>query len=239
MPAASKAIKVHQSINNIIKAFGSKPIEKDKTNSFQRYQYRGIEDVLLALNPLLVEHKLNIIPRVTDRETILGTTKKGENQYSTRLTIDYEIVHIEDGSSVVATLTGEASDTSDKSHNKAMSNAYKYMAFQVFCIPTEGAQNDIEETSPEVASQPAPVQQQQQQTSPTTSNEGLQQACRDWLDSIKDVHKVVVTPAMATTLAFQKHGNKELQTIVNYLGDLSMRLSTNNINDNERKMLNL
>jgi hypothetical protein len=44
---------------------------------------------------------------------------------------------------------GEAMDSGDKSTNKAMSAAYKYAAFQSFCIPTEG-DNDSENQTHEV-----------------------------------------------------------------------------------------
>jgi hypothetical protein len=41
-------------------------------------------------------------------------------------------------------------DSGDKATNKAMSAAYKYMAFQTFAIPTEG-ENDADHQTHEVA----------------------------------------------------------------------------------------
>jgi hypothetical protein len=41
-------------------------------------------------------------------------------------------------------------DSGDKATNKAMSAAFKYAAFQAFCIPTEG-DNDADAHTPEVA----------------------------------------------------------------------------------------
>jgi hypothetical protein len=46
-------------------------------------------------------------------------------------------------------MIGEAMDSGDKSSNKAMSAAYKYAAFQAFCIPTEG-DNDADATTHDV-----------------------------------------------------------------------------------------
>ena len=46
-----------------------------------------------------------------------------------------------DGSSVIAETVGEGLDMSDKASNKAMSAAYKYALFQVFCIPTAEAKD--------------------------------------------------------------------------------------------------
>jgi len=45
-------------------------------------------------------------------------------------------------------------DSGDKSSNKAMSAAYKYAAFLMFCIPTEG-DNDADQTTHEVKQTPA------------------------------------------------------------------------------------
>src|SRR6478736_352439 len=42
-----------------------------------------------------------------------------------------------DGTKHTVATFGEAMDSGDKATNKAMSAAYKYAAFQAFCIPTE------------------------------------------------------------------------------------------------------
>ena len=63
----------------------------------------------------------------------------------TRLTIRFDFIAI-DGSSISATVIGEAMDSGDKATNKAMSIAFKYACFQVFCIPTEEMQDPDSET---------------------------------------------------------------------------------------------
>ena len=45
--------------------------------------------------------------------------------------------YAKDGSSVQCVVVGEGMDSGDKATNKAMSIAFKYACFQVFCIPTE------------------------------------------------------------------------------------------------------
>jgi hypothetical protein len=47
-------------------------------------------------------------------------------------------------------------DSADKATNKAMSAAYKYMAMQTFCIPTEG-DNDADASHYEVRREAAPL----------------------------------------------------------------------------------
>ena len=50
---------------------------------------------------------------------------------------EFDFICTDDGSTHTVTTFGEGSDAGDKATNKAMSIAYKYAAFQTFCIPTE------------------------------------------------------------------------------------------------------
>lgn len=56
----------------------------------------------------------------------------------------------DDGSFIETVLLGEAMDTGDKAINKAMAIAYKYLCFQVFCIPVEDME-DPDGERPELA----------------------------------------------------------------------------------------
>ncbi len=62
--------------------------------------------------------------------------------------------YAEDGSHIEAVVVGEGMDSGDKATNKAMSAAFKYACFQVFCIPTEEMKDPDAETPP--ASEKAP-----------------------------------------------------------------------------------
>ena len=68
---------------------------------------------------------------------------------------EFDFVSTEDGSIHTVTTYGEAMDSGDKATNKAMSIAYKYAAFQAFCIPTEetaiDADAEVHQVSPQVA----------------------------------------------------------------------------------------
>jgi hypothetical protein len=65
--------------------------------------------------------------------------------------MEFTLASAIDGSTTLAQMFGEAMDSGDKATNKAMSAAYKYMAMQVFCIPTEG-DNDADAHAPQLAS---------------------------------------------------------------------------------------
>lgn len=111
-------------------------IGKSKTNKTQNFKYRGIDDVMNALNPLMSKYGLFIAPKVIEKQREERTTKTGSLMTITILTIQYTF-YAADGSSIDVVIVGEGMDTADKSTNKAMAIGMKYALFQVFCIPTE------------------------------------------------------------------------------------------------------
>lgn len=120
-----------------------------KNKQGEGYMFRGIDDVYDALAAKLGKHRLVIIPRVLERSQVERATRNGGNLFYTVLDIEYDLVSALDGSKQVARVQGEAMDSGDKSTSKAMSAAYKAMAFQVFCIPIDG--KDSEEETHELA----------------------------------------------------------------------------------------
>ncbi len=141
--------KIFEAITKVQSELAKVGISKDHKNKMQGYQFRGIDDVYKALAPLLAKHKLCIIPKVLEREVVERTTKAGGALFYVTVKCDFDFISSEDGSIHTATMYGEAMDSGDKATNKAMSSAYKYVAFQVFCIPTEG-DNDADSSSHEV-----------------------------------------------------------------------------------------
>lgn len=123
-------------------------IAKNRSNTTQNYKFRGIDDVYNALAPLISKHGLVIIPRILAREVVERQTQKGGTLFYVTVEAEFDFVSVKDGSKVTARSFGEAMDSADKATNKAMSAAYKYTAFQTFCIPTEG-DNDADAHTPE------------------------------------------------------------------------------------------
>ena len=111
-------------------------VAKDSTNPTQKYKYRGIDAVMNALNPAMRKHHLFVVPEVLEYTREERQGKNGGALIYTILKVKYTFF-AQDGSSVSATVMGEAMDSGDKSMNKAMSASFKYALFQVFCIPTE------------------------------------------------------------------------------------------------------
>lgn len=112
-------------------------IAKNKRNQAQGYSFRGIDDVYLAVQPLLSKYKVFTVPQVIDSKTEIKEGKNGTVLMYRILTIDYDFISGEDGSKITATVIGEGMDSGDKASNKAMSVAHKYAILQVFAVPTE------------------------------------------------------------------------------------------------------
>ncbi len=134
-------------------------IGKDRKNTAQGYQFRGIDDVYNELHAALAVHKVFTVPKVIEDRTEERLSNKGGTLIYRVLKIEYTFF-AEDGSSITATMLGEGMDSGDKAANKAMAVAHKYALLQVFAIPTDEPK-DPENDSPE----PAPkTDSRQQQT---------------------------------------------------------------------------
>lgn len=111
-------------------------IAKDKYNQNQGFKFRGIDDVMNALKPILTKNKIFTVPQVLEQTRESKVTTKGVELRYSLLKIAFRF-YTTDGSFVEAVTLGEGMDNGDKASNKAMAIAYKYALFQVFCIPTE------------------------------------------------------------------------------------------------------
>lgn len=140
-----------------------KSIGKERYNKMQGYSFRGIDDVYNALQPALIKHKVFCVPTVKSVKREDGVSAKGTPLKYTVVDVDYEFTSAEDCSSVKISMSGEAMDSGDKSLNKALSAAYKYACFQLFCIPTENESHDSEEDTYEYK-KGAPKQEAVKQT---------------------------------------------------------------------------
>ena len=144
-------MEIYKTISAVQSELATIGISKDSKNQQQGFKFRGIDAVLNALAPILAKHKLCILPRCLDRECVERQTKAGGTLFYVTVKVDYAFV-AEDGSQHIVTTYGEAMDSGDKATNKAMSAAYKYAAFQAFCIPTEETATDADLQTHEVVS---------------------------------------------------------------------------------------
>ena len=141
--------QIYQAIAGVMADVGA--IGKDSVNEQQRFKYRGIDAVMNALQPAFIKHGLFVYPEILDHTREERQNAKGTNLIYSVIKVAYHFTAM-DGSDVVVTVIGEGMDTGDKATNKALSIAFKYACFQLFCIPTEEMRDpdaEVHEVKPE------------------------------------------------------------------------------------------
>ena len=128
-------MNVYQCIAAVAAEIAHEGIGKNRKNQQQGYSFRGIDDVYNALAPVIAKHGLVILPRCLNRDVTERPNKSGGVIFSVTVDAEFDFVSSHDGSKHTVKTYGEAMDSADKATNKAMSAAYKYAAFQTFCIP--------------------------------------------------------------------------------------------------------
>lgn len=116
-------------------------IGKERKNTQQGFMFRGIDQVMNTMKPLLAKHGVFVVPEVLNMTREERQTGKGTTLLYSILTVKHHFVAT-DGSEVCSVTIGEGMDSGDKASNKAMAVAFKYACFQVFCIPTEEMTKD-------------------------------------------------------------------------------------------------
>jgi len=139
-----KALKIYSSITAVMSEISA--IGKNRKNAQQGYAFRGVDDVYNALQPALIKHGVVIKPVTLSHNITEHQSKNGGILFRCMITMEYTIYSVEDGSFITCSTVGEAMDSGDKATNKAMSAAFKYLCFNLFCIPTEEAKDSENET---------------------------------------------------------------------------------------------
>lgn len=143
MAEAKKMMNIYEAISKCMEDIGA--VGKNDKNKTQGFMYRGIDAVMNAINPALVKNHVFVVPEVLEQQRTERQTNKGGTLFYSICKIKFSFF-AEDGSHIEAITVGEGMDSGDKATNKAMSIAFKYACFQVFCIPTEEMQDPNADT---------------------------------------------------------------------------------------------
>jgi len=115
-------------------------VSKDQVNSGQGWNFRGIDQFVNALHPILNKHgvgvSLDVKQNAESYQTVALSNGKERTTKNTRLIMEYTFF-AEDGSSIKCSVPGEGADPGDKGTNKALSAALKYCLIQTFFVPTQ------------------------------------------------------------------------------------------------------
>jgi ERF superfamily len=102
----------------------------------EQYKFRGIDDVLNAVGPVLREHGVIAMPY---RSKLVSAeryeTKSGTRMQNVIVKMQYQVIGPR-GDSIWPEAMGQASDAGDKAIPKAQSVAYRDMLCELLCIPT-------------------------------------------------------------------------------------------------------
>lgn len=152
--------QVYKAIGAVAADMAEQGLAKTRTNQQQGYKFRGIDEVMNILAPSMAKHHLIILPRVITRTITERPTKDKQGVlFYVVIECEFDFVSTDDGSKHTVRTFGEAMDSGDKASNKSQSCAFKYAAFQAFCIPTEGdGDADADSCTHEAAAKPAEPQ---------------------------------------------------------------------------------
>ena len=128
-------MKIIEALSAVMDEVGA--VRKDDRNTSQNFNFRGIDAVVNAVSPALRRHKVVVTPEVMSCD--YGTVEVGRNRTPmghVRVVVRYTFT-ADDGSTLAATVPGEAMDSGDKATAKAMSVAFRTALLQALSLPTD------------------------------------------------------------------------------------------------------
>jgi len=132
-----------------------------------RFNFRGVDDVMNAVGPVLRKHQVSVVPTHVDLQTRATQTSTGKATQEALVMVQYAI-HGPAGDSMAGGSAGGAMDSGDKGVPKAMSVAYRTFLLQALCLPTHDTDPDAEAFER--------VTEAPQETPAQTALRGIQQA---------------------------------------------------------------
>jgi hypothetical protein len=211
VPIKQEPKKIYEALNSIMSAI--EPIAKNKRNTQQNYNFRGVDDVYAVLNPMLVANKVVITFETLSHQLNQFESKSGGALFRAIVEVKYILVHTEDNSSIEVIIFGEGMDSGDKATPKAYSVAYKYMAFQLFCIPVDtvaDVENDHHEVTPTQNKPATPKKPEPEKWLNKADKNGV--ITPEWANMLKGIEMGTVT-SLKQLREFYKVAKKEAEEI--------------------------
>lgn len=149
--------KIQSALNAAMRDICKIGIGKTQTNAVQNYRFRGIEQAMNEMSPIMVNHGITVASRYCDlsiESRIKGDPKDAKATRFVTLKGMFTFT-AEDDSFITSEAYGEAMDSGDKAVIKAQSVAYRTALFQLFVVPTMSMDTELDdyevaEASPEV-----------------------------------------------------------------------------------------
>ena len=128
-------------------------VQKDGTNTQQKYRFASESAFIAALRPALVKHGLELLPVGCDLlESKSWEREPGKWSFRTIVRMRYLLGHVS-GATLELCMPGEGIDTSDKATGKACTQSFKWLLRQMFVVETglEPDRDTPEVTTPAVS----------------------------------------------------------------------------------------
>jgi len=111
-------------------------VGKEGFNKQQGFSFRGVDDVVNAVGPVLRRHRVLVTPTLISAKHRDFETKNGALMHEAIVEVGYEFTGPA-GDKLHGSSIGESADSGDKATAKAMSVAYRTWWLQALCIPTD------------------------------------------------------------------------------------------------------
>lgn len=136
--------KIHAALNAAMRDIASVGIAKTQKNDAQGYRFRGIEQAMNELSPIMVNHGITVTPRYAD--LVLFERAKAEGKAVRFATVKGSFTFTaDDDTSVTSEAYGEAMDSGDKAVIKAQSVSFRTALFQLFVVPTMSMDSELDD----------------------------------------------------------------------------------------------
>jgi hypothetical protein len=127
--------KIYEALQNVQTHMMHNPIAKEGINNFQKYKYRGIDQIIQSFSKPLYENKVLTI--VQPDLNVSTKFLEGKNTL-TRVVGTLRFLSTEDGSYVDRSYVGHSLSNQAKDLEAARSFAYRNALLETFCVPFEG-----------------------------------------------------------------------------------------------------
>ncbi|WP_293954962.1 ERF family protein [uncultured Corynebacterium sp.] len=125
---------IFEALNGVMKSV--RAVGKEGTNTFDGYNFRGIDGVLNHVGPALRDHGVFAVPRVEEAQ--FGTTTTGKGAVMSTTNVKMVVRWYGPAGDYIESVTwGSAFDRGDKSTAKAHSVAFRTALIQTLCLPTQ------------------------------------------------------------------------------------------------------
>jgi hypothetical protein len=126
--------QIHEAKLAAMRAISKVGIAKLRKNKDQGYSFRGIEDAMNEMSPILIAAGITVTPAYSDL-TITASESKSGTKLRFATVKGCFTFKAGDGSQEVTECYGEGMDSSDKAVSKAQSVAYRTALFETFVVP--------------------------------------------------------------------------------------------------------